>query len=364
MKRIAILLPGPRREPVGGYKVLYQYGDHLASNGWKIDFIYLTNNIVCGSRFSGVKGKLKKMFFSLFFCPKWYLFKSKNGTHKVINNLKRNSLGVYSNVICSSVETFIYISDENIIERNKIIYFVQDYECWNTKIDKLNETLSHKDINYITISDDLHKKITLAGGNVALTLYNGINKADFYNFKKWESRPQSSFLFLYHPSKRKGCDALLQGLLKVNEYAGNIKFTCFSAYPKPKNFPEFIKYYYRPTLEQLNCLYNNNKFFICSSEYEGFGLTPAEAAFAGEIVLTTKNGGVEQYIENGINGFIIPDKTSEGFVDIIYNMLEQEPHLAEFSRASSRSIKTKLDLESNFHNLLNFISNKSDHKEL
>lgn len=65
MKKIAIILPGPRREPVGGYKVLYQYADHLASNGWQVDFIYLTNDLVCNSRFSGVKGKIKKSFFDI-----------------------------------------------------------------------------------------------------------------------------------------------------------------------------------------------------------------------------------------------------------------------------------------------------------
>jgi glycosyltransferase involved in cell wall biosynthesis len=363
MKRIAILLPGPRREPVGGYKVLYQYGDHLASNGWKVDFIYLTNQIVCYSRFSGILGKLKEGFLSIFSSPRWFVFKSKNVNHRIVKELKENSLVDYRIIICSSVETFIYISEKKIVELNKIIYFVQDYECWNVKIDKLNETLSHKDVDYITISDDLNKKITFAGGNVALVLYNGINKADFYNFKKWELRPSSSFLFLYHPSKRKGCDALISALKKVNENSKHIKFSCFSAYPKPKDFPEYISYYHRPTLKKLNDLYNNNKFFICSSEYEGFGLTPAEAAFAGEIVLTTKNGGVEQYIENGENGFIIPGKNSDAFVQIIYDIVAQEPYLAEFSRTSSHSIGNKLNLDLNFNKLLDFINNKIRDKE-
>lgn len=363
MKRLAIILPGPRREPVGGYKVLYQYGDHLASNGWHVDFIYLTNDMVCNSRFSGVKGKIKQIIFSKFFLPNWFTFKSQHIAHKVTNEMSFDSFRLYNKVICSSVETFIYISEETNLERNKIIYFVQDYECWNVDIHKLNETLSHKDIEYITISDDLCQKVIQAGGNVVLILYNGINKKDFYNYKLWETRPDSSFLFLYHPNKRKGCDALLDGLCKVHKDNIHARFSCFSAYPKPKDFPSFINYFYRPKVADLNELYNNNRFFICSSDYEGFGLTPAEAAFAGEIVLSTKNGGVEQYIEHGKNGFLIPSKDSDAFVKIIFDMIKKESSLADFSRVSSKSIVSMLNLDLNFEKLLNFLNNTSCHQE-
>ncbi|WP_128863858.1 hypothetical protein [Shigella sp. FC2833] len=89
MKKIAILLPGPRREPVGGYKVLYQYGNYLASVGWQIDFIYLTNRIVCYNRFSGLVGKIKAKLFSLLKFYKWFDFTSSNINHYVIKSLKK-----------------------------------------------------------------------------------------------------------------------------------------------------------------------------------------------------------------------------------------------------------------------------------
>ncbi|MEI9651341.1 glycosyltransferase family 4 protein [Enterobacter ludwigii] len=363
MKRIAILLPGPRREPVGGYKVLYQYGDHLALNGVRVDFIYLTNSLVCNDRFSGIKGRVKKLIFLSFFSPGWFSFRSKDIYHKITDYLNEDVLRYYDRIICSSVETFIYLSEKTCFQRNKIIYFVQDYEYWNVKVDKLNETLSHKDIVYMTISDDLCHKISKAGGTVSLVLYNGINKKDFYSYIEWESRPNSSFLFLYHPNTRKGCEVLLHGLCEVNKINANAKFSCFSAYPKPKNFPSFINYYYRPKLGELNKLYNRHRFFICSSEYEGFGLTPAEAAFAGEIVLSTKNGGVEQYIQHGKNGFLIPEKNSDAFVQIINAMIEHEPYLAEFSKVSSKSIASMLNLDLNFHKLLSFLNDEAYHKE-
>ncbi len=92
MKKIAILLPGPRREPVGGYKILYQYGDHLASVGWSVDFIYLTNDIVCNYRFHGLKGRIKANILSCLKYYNWYRFTSNNINHFVKKSFDKKIL--------------------------------------------------------------------------------------------------------------------------------------------------------------------------------------------------------------------------------------------------------------------------------
>lgn len=358
MKKIAILLPGPRREPVGGYKVLYQYGDYLALNGWDVDYIYLTNSIVCNSRFYGLKGKLKSIVFSNTHFYKWFDFRSLRSNHYIEKDLNQRLINSYHLIICSSVETFIYIKEDTDVRSDKLIYFVQGYENWNVDKETLDGTFTHQNLDYITVSDDLAKKISNIGGRVSLILHNGIDKDSFFSFIKWESRKKSSFLFLYHPAKHKGCDLLLHAVSKIRNENNLVNFSCFSAYPKPKKFPKYITYHYQPSLIQLNELYNNHKFFICSSIHEGFGLTPAEAAFAGEIILTTKNGGVEQYIKNGITGYLIDEISSDAFSNAIRQVLSKEESLATFSRKSSLLIKQQLDLHDNFIRFNDFLNNK------
>lgn len=358
MKRITILLPGPRREPVGGYKILYQYGDYLAKQGWSVDFTYLTNEIVCNGRFRGMKGKIKRILLSHLKFYNWYSFSSNSINHNTVRTVNADFFKNYNIVICSSVETFIYIDKNNFVEPRKLIYFVQGYENWNVEQHLLDETLSKQSIDYVTISDDLAHKISNAGGKVSLILHNGINHNDFYVIKEWTRRQAASFLFLYHPSERKGCDLLLRTICKIKEKQHFIQFSCFSAYPKPKDFPKFIEYHFRPTVTKLNKLYNANRFFICSSLHEGFGLTPAEAAFAGGIVLTTKNGGVEQYIKDNVTGFVFSDRTEDDFQYLIYKLVERKDFLSDFSKDSSKYIVNLLDLENNFNRLNDYLNHK------
>lgn len=358
MREIAILLPGPRREPVGGYKVLYQYGDYLSTVGWSITFMYLTDDFVCNSRFDGLKGIAKAFIIAHTEFYKWYDFRSTQITHKVISDLKKIKAEQYDVIICSAVETFIYVKEFTNIENKKLAYFVQGYEVWNIGKLKLEETLSYSDVDYITISDDLAKRIAQAGGKQIIMLYNGIDKNDFFINKKWLEREENSFLFLYHPGEHKGCDVLLEAICKVKSENNNFKFSCFSAYPKPQNFPEFIDYTYRPTIPQLNELYNDHRFFICSSVHEGFGLTPAEAAFAGVIIITTRNGGVEQYVTDMETGFVLEQRTCDAFARKIKEVAAKGDALYEFSIISNEKIRKQLDLQKNFIRLDEYLTEK------
>jgi Glycosyltransferase len=358
MKKVAILLPGPRREPVGGYKVLYQYGDYLASTGWSVDFIYLSSPVVCYTKFSGFSGRIKSCILARMKFYSWFDFTSANISHRVKTGLSQKVIDEFDIIICSSVETFIYASEISKIEHKKIVYFVQDYENWNVSVDVLNKTLSYKDIDYITISNDLKNRISDAGGTVVMALYNGVNKNDFFITTPWKERTTASFLFLYHPGERKGCSLLLDALEKAKELNYSLNLSCFSAYPKPSDFPAFIKYYYQPSVKELNKIYNENKYFICSSIYEGFGLTPAEAAFCGEVIITTKNGGVEQYVKDGETGFILRERTRDSFISAIMHFSQNEKLYDSFSTKSSASIKENLDFEKNLFSMDTFLSAK------
>lgn len=40
MKKIAILLPGIPTQPIGGYKVVYEYANRLVKDGYVVDIYY------------------------------------------------------------------------------------------------------------------------------------------------------------------------------------------------------------------------------------------------------------------------------------------------------------------------------------
>jgi glycosyltransferase involved in cell wall biosynthesis len=63
--------------------------------------------------------------------------------------------------------------------------------------------------------------------------------------------------------------------------------------------------------EQLIEIYDKYGIFIFSSFFEGFGKTPLEAMSRGLCVVSTRVGGMRDYISNGKNGFLIKPGDSD-----------------------------------------------------
>ncbi|MGS0724744.1 glycosyltransferase family 4 protein [Shewanella sp. 0m-11] len=312
--KVGFVLPGPRRETVGGYKVVYQYADYLASQGVNVSILYPTNKSVTKNRFLGIVGSIKCNILKYTSFYNWYVFDNKLN-HIVSDDFPTSTLKEFDILVCTAIEIYNFIEQKKLLDIKKV-YFVQDYENWVHSDDEVNETFSNPEFKKITISSYLKEKIENAAGEVSCLIPNGIDDNVFKLNLAFHKRKHKSFVFMYHPSPRKGCDILLSSIQQFSKDDGFV-FECFSVYKKPKDFPENIKYNYRPSREQLCEIYNRNRFFVCSSRVEGFGLTPAESALCGCIVLTTNNGGVNQYISDKYSGFFFKDNEPETFVDLM-----------------------------------------------
>lgn len=76
-------------------------------------------------------------------------------------------------------------------------------------------------------------------------------------------------------------------------------------------------------------LYQRCNFYICSSQWESFGLSVLEALFTGLPVLSTNSGGVNDFI-NSQNGIMIPnDQQNETLLNGLLQMIAQ---LSSFNR--------------------------------
>ena len=86
-------------------------------------------------------------------------------------------------------------------------------------------------------------------------------------------------------------------------------------------------------IERLKCA----DIYLLPSYIEGFPLIKAEAMSAGLPVLTTNAPGCYDFIENGINGIIVPKRDTRLFSDAIKNLIQSPGSL------KSMSIKAKRD---------------------
>lgn len=59
------------------------------------------------------------------------------------------------------------------------------------------------------------------------------------------------------------------------------------------------------SLERMPDFYNTLDVYVCASTSEGFSLSVLEAAASGRPVISTRVGGCEDLIEDGVNGFLV-----------------------------------------------------------
>ena len=93
------------------------------------------------------------------------------------------------------------------------------------------------------------------------------------------------------------------------------------------------------TDEDLLSYYQNCQAVIFPTE-EDFGLVPVEAMACGKLIITTNVGGIEDFVENNQNGFLIDDFAEDKFVDIISDIMNNKVDINSIiKKANEMAIK-------------------------
>ena len=91
----------------------------------------------------------------------------------------------------------------------------------------------------------------------------------------------------------------------------------------------------------INDFYSAADYFLFTSVYETFGLVALEAMAAGLVVISNKLNGVEDYIENGVNGYLTENASEEAFTDVFRQILSSKE--LEFSIKNNATITAKMN---------------------
>jgi glycosyltransferase involved in cell wall biosynthesis len=78
---------------------------------------------------------------------------------------------------------------------------------------------------------------------------------------------------------------------------------------------------------------------VLTSDSEGLPLSVMEAMTAGLPVIASHVGDLPDLVEDGVNGFLVRERTAEAFADRIVALLRSEPLRARLSREASRAAR-------------------------
>jgi glycosyltransferase involved in cell wall biosynthesis len=292
--KINFLLPCFGTRPLGGFRIVYQYANKFADNGHKVSIIYA----------SGRENRF--LFFAMRFIV--IFIKDAFPLHKSIRKLyvfklNNNTIPDADMTIATACTTAVALNSCSE-SKGKRIYLIQHYETWSMPSDILNETWRYKNMKKIVIS----KYLKTIGENLGVfdTIHipNPIDCNLFRLTKNIDNR-KYNVAMMYSEQEIKGSKYGLQAVEMLKKKYPDLKAVFFGVKSKNKEIPKWIDYIKNPPQEFLvNDIYNNSSIYLCSSISEGWGLPPMEAMACGAAVVTTRNGGVDDFCMDGENALI------------------------------------------------------------
>lgn len=319
MKKIGFVLPGPKYRPTGGYKIIFDYANYLAANGYEIVILYDCRYFL--NRFH-IKPKFVKSIIAKSFLKKthWIKLEPNITSHIIFSEKAIDTLGL-DLVFASAVRTteLVRLVGHNVRKG----YLIQGFENWDIE-DKVVYDSYNLDFYNITVAKWLYNLVKQnASSNKLFCCPNGIDLQKFRIINDIKERFHHSIAFLYHTQKVKGLEFLIPNISKWKSYYPNLIVNAFGSFKRPKELPDFVNYTAFANEDDLLRIYNSSAIFICSSLEEGFGLTGAESMACGCALITTDTNGCREYADES-NSIIIPAGDTDAIFEAVLLLLNDE----------------------------------------
>jgi len=320
----------------GGLRVVAIYADLLSKKGHKVTVV--SPKEVLPSYKQKLKHRLKwkgyqfkSHFDSSYFDSADYQLLITNNAHRVLSNDVPDA----DIVIATWWETVEWINTFPY-KKGKKVYFVQGLETLNTVLPTARvEKTYQSSIPKITIAKWLVKELQeKSTGKVAL-VPNSVDTMLFYSEKRvMQSVPTIGFLFSETGSK--GVTIALKVIARLKKELPQLRVLCFGAHSaKLIQLPEYVEFTVNPKQGEIRGVYAQCDVWLCCSTLEGFGLTVLEAMACRTPVVSTKCGGPEDIVTDGVNGYLCGVNNVDNLSLAVLKLLGLEPATwRDFSNAA------------------------------
>ncbi|MBQ8601676.1 MAG: glycosyltransferase family 4 protein [Bacteroides sp.] len=292
--KVCFLLPNTGNIPQGGYKVVYEYGNRLITDGHTVYYVYgiisrkdLKFPLSLAYKFFRLFRYIKYQFIS--YKPDNWFYTDKKSFHILTLSLHEKYIPKTDIVIATSWSTALWLNQYKTIVSDRKFYFIQGLEFWNGNEEIVKSTWKLS-LKKIVISDWL-KDYAIQLKEKADVVYNGFNQAVFYIENPINERNPNTVIMMWHISKNKCAQMGINVLVKLKKENPQINAIIFGATSRPSFLPSWMEYHSNPSPETLRHLYNSASIYMGTSANEGWGLTVGEAMLCGCAVACTNNKG-------------------------------------------------------------------------
>ena len=294
------LMPAYFRFPIGGYRVVFEYADFLASRGHRVKILFPRVK-QAASRFPVLDRLIDKLWplkIRLQNRPPipWHHFKPGVSLH-FVGAIDESSVPD-GDVIIATAWTTATAAATLSERKGRKFYLIQSHETWDGAAEAVNATW-RLPMKKIVIADWLRELGEQLGCADLRHIPNGLDLDLFRVLTPPEERAVS-VLSIHHENPVKGVPDALAVLAQYNEEFPDVPVTLFGTKPRPADLPGWMGYVENPDQKKLvSDLYNRHAIYLGASLAEGWALPPAEAMACGCAFVGTTIGGFRDYAKDG-----------------------------------------------------------------
>ncbi|GGO20003.1 glycosyltransferase family 4 protein [Deinococcus humi] len=319
-RRITFILPGPSKNPVGGYKIVYEYANRLADAGYSITILHPA--II--DRDINFWQYLRKCLIFVFRLinnsafPKWFSVDERVKLRWVLSPAAIDTEDI-DFIFATAWQTASWVNNYKIGVHKKF-YLIQGVESWRISEDKLIETWRYP-MNKIVIANWIKERLDSIGES-SHYIPNGLDFDDFGCDIPIAERYPQSVAFLVHEAEYKGSKDCIEALKVVKKKYPALKATAFGVIDRPTILPHWIDYIKEPSVEKLREIYNSVSIYISASHSEGWGLTECEALQCGAALVVSDIGGHREYAIDNFTALLFELQDFQALADKIQELIE------------------------------------------
>ena len=295
---VAFVLPGFPRYANGGFRVVYEYANYLATVGSEVAVLHMHAHIPSDESRTIFRTHARRAFYRLMTRkrPGWFALAAQITVRNAPSQDER--LVPRADVLVATSALTAHFVSRVAAERGSIpVYLLQHFEDFSLPRAEV-ETTWRLPMAKIAVSEWLADIGQSLGVRVRV-IPNAIDTAVFRPGPRLSVRSPSVLgMVSDHPFKR--TDVLLGALRLLEEQRPGVRISTFGTIARPRGLPASAVHHRNPSRSHLAGLYQSAQVFAAASDAEGFGLPVAEALASGCAVVSTDVAGVRSFAGDAV----------------------------------------------------------------
>lgn len=352
--KINFVLPSNSDHPIGGFKVVYEYANMFAAQGDDVTINFTLYDKVPNKNigFKAILGKIKRnvLFrFGILIGSKrevtWFKLDKRIHLNCVLPD---NRYFSDSDIVVATAWTTAYTVNKLSADKGKKVYFIQHDERIFGPSDLVKSTWKFQ-MKRVVVASWLKDLLYAEAGVDSAVVQNFVDDKEF-NLTNNITDRKNTVALLNHRNPFKGTIDGIEALKRVHEVIPDLKVNLFGTPDKPENLPDYFYYTKNATAQELKKIYNESSIYLFPSHIEGWGLTATEAMMCGAALVSTKNGGVNDF---GIDNVTALLSNANDIDQLTHNLL----YLL-------KNTKKRVELSKNGYNFVSKLSKEHSFKKM